>query len=176
MSRNNNASIKNGDNNLINTGDVNINNYNSNPGILNRTRLYEFCEQFSFLDDLYEPDYSFELPSDISDKISYNELDEYNEIFKDVSHTLDDVENILSNIPKRGSIIKKIKGIYLNCKIDNKDKSKDQLCKLVFHKLLEQLNYTNSEASLYEEDTYFAIQCLMYYSFTKCQILDRITI
>lgn len=174
MTKDRNASLKSSDGNIINTGDTINKFYSPSAKVLNRTRLYEFCKQFESLNGLDEPDYSMELPSDITDKISYNELDEYKEIFIDVSHTLEDVESILSNIPKRGSIIRRIKGIYLNSKIQNKDTNKDLLCNLVFNELLESVNCSDDETSLFQEDTYFAIQCLMYYAFTKCQILDRV--
>lgn len=171
INRERNASLKDSHNNTINTGDT---YYINSPTMLNRTRLYDFCKAFSEIDGLDEPDYSIDLPSDISEKINYNELKEFKEVFLDVSHTLEDVETVLSEIPKRGNVIRKIKGVYLNFKIEKNYKNKDNLCRLVFNELLQIVNTSIDKNELYMEDTYFAIQSLMYYAFTKCQILDKV--
>lgn len=171
INRERNVSLKNSHNNTINTGD---NYYINSPTMLNRTRLYEFCKAFSKIDGLDELDYSIDLPSDITEKINYNELKVFNRIFSDVSHTLEDVETVLSGIPKRGTIIRKIKGVYSNIVIKENYKTKDDLCRMVFEELLQIVNTSFDKDDLYREDTYFAIQSLLYYAFTKCQILDKV--
>lgn len=173
VNRERNASLKGSHDNVVNTGDTNY-YYSNTPPKLNRSRLYEFCKEFVEIEGLEESAYSLVLPSDIADKIEYNELKEYKEIFIDVSHTLEDVDRTLSQIPKRGNIIRRIKSIYLNFQIEKNEVSKNELCRLVFDELFQIIDYSNDENKLYVEDTSFAIQSLMYHAFTKCQILDRV--
>lgn len=169
-----NVSLENSDNNKVSTGDIE-NYYDIHPNMmLNKTRLYEFCKHFSELDEYDEPEYNTDLPSDITDKINYNQLNEFKEVFESVTHTLEDTENILSNIPRRNSIVRRIKGIYIQHKIENANATKDKLCMLVFNDLLKTIHNSEGSDNLFLEDTYFAIQALMYYAFTKCQILERV--
>lgn len=142
---------------------------------LNRTVLYEFCKQFSE-SALPEPIANKEkiIPSGISEKMQYNEISVYEKVFRSCDIYLNDVEEILNQIPKRESIIRKIERIYDHTKIDKKWDNKDQLCKIVYDTLLESVSTDPQSSQLFDEDAELAIEALMYYAFTKCKLLDPV--
>ncbi len=168
-------------------GRGNINNTGDNPifgdvtfqlprqKTLNRTVLYEFCKQFSE-STLPEPiaDEESILPSGINEKMQYNEISVYKKVFTSCDIFLDDVEEILNQIPKREKIVRKIERLYDHTKIEKKWDDKDQLCKIVFDTLLETVSTDPQSSSLFDEDAELAIEALMYYAFTKCKLLDPV--
>ncbi|MGE7916676.1 hypothetical protein [Lysinibacillus xylanilyticus] len=180
--RNNNErsiNTRGGTGNFNNTGDYpifgDVTFQLPKPKTLNRTVLYEFCKQFSE-STLPEPttDEEKKLPSGISEKMQYNEISVYKKVFKSCDIYLDDVEDILNQIPKRESIIRKIERLYDHTKIEKKWDDKDQLCKIVFDTLFESVSNDPQSSHLYDEDAELAIEVLMYYAFTKCKLLDPV--
>ncbi|MBP3950299.1 ABC-three component system protein [Bacillus suaedae] len=173
-------SIKNnGHHNLNNTGSDNdfsstTNNYYS-QGLktLNRSYLYEFCEAFSQVDPAIENDYNTQLTSDITKKMTHNEIDVYRTIFQECDHYYSDVDSILLEIPKRQRIITNINRTYIKKKNFEKWENKDHLCDLVYQSLY-QILVNNLGSDIMEEDATEAIHAIMYYAFIKCKLLDPI--
>ncbi len=165
-----------GDNAINNTGDgatFEINHYNGQNKILNRTYLFEFCMKFSELDDAQE-EYDAEVTSDFEGKMNYNEIEVYKEIFFECDHYLDDVELILEEIPRRQRILRNINTRYKKIKGLSQWKSKDQICEGVYEYLLDKIQNDSNSTDIYDEDVELAIHALMYYAFTKCKLLDPI--
>lgn len=76
-----------GNNTINNTGEraqFEINHYANPQQILNKTYLYGFCVKFSEVEDTAES-YDTEIASDIEEKMDYNEIDLYKEIFLNVT-------------------------------------------------------------------------------------------
>ncbi|RLQ89996.1 hypothetical protein [Falsibacillus albus] len=166
----------NGDHTINSTGDgatFEINHYAGQNKILNRTYLFDFCVQFSELEDASE-DYDTELTSDFEGKMDYNEIDLYKEIFFECDHYLDDVESILEGIPRRERILKKINTKYKKLKRFSQWENKDEICEGVYQYLFETIENDNKSKDMYLEDAELAIHALMYYAFTKCKLLDPI--
>lgn len=183
MTNNSERSIntRGGRNNINNTGDnpffgdIYVVPPPSNPRKLNRTVLYSFCKQFSetTLPEAIISD-SHALPSEIDNKMNYNEIQYYREVFINCDIYLNDVEEILIQIPKREVIILKIARIYRTKKLQNNWNNKDQLCSFVFEELMEVITNDPLSGQLFNEETELAIEALMYYAFTKCKLLDPV--
>lgn len=165
-----------GDSAVNNTGDgakFEIHHHNGSQKILNRTYLYDFCVQFSEVEDNNES-YSTEVTSDIEEKMDYNEIELYKEIFFECDHYIDDVELILEGIPRRQRILSKINNKYRRLKAFEKWQSKDQICEWVYNYLIETIENDKNAGDIILEDVELAIHALMYYTFTKCKLLDPI--
>lgn len=165
-----------GNDSINSTGDganFEINHYTSSVKILNKTYLYGFCVKFSEVEDTTE-NYDIEIASNIEDKMDYNEITLYKEIFFDCDYYIDDVEAILEEIPRRQRILSKINNKYKRFKMFEKWDNKDELCELVYKDLYRTIENDQSSGDMYLEDAELAIQALMYYSFTKCKLLDPI--
>ncbi|MEK5069613.1 hypothetical protein [Sporosarcina sp. FSL K6-1508] len=165
-----------GNNTINNTGEraqFEINHYANPQQILNKTYLYGFCVKFSEVEDTAES-YDTEIASDIEEKMDYNEIDLYKEIFFECDHYIDDVEAILEEIPRRQRILSKINNKYKRFKKFEKWNDKDELCEWVYNYLYETIENDQSSGDIFLEDAELAIQALMYYSFTKCKLLDPI--
>lgn len=183
MTNNNERSIntRGGRDNINNTGDypifgdIYVVPPPPNPIKLNRTVLYSFCKQFSetTLPEAIISD-SYILPSEIDNKMNYNEIQFYKEVFINCDIYLNDVEDILTQIPKREVIILKIARIYGTKKLKNNWQNKDQLCSSVFDELMKVIINDPQSSHLFNEETELAIEALMYYAFTKCKLLDPV--
>jgi phage pi2 protein 07 len=165
-----------GHGNLNNTG--NGNNfkfeYYFNPiKRLNRTYLYDFCVKFAEIEDGNE-NYNTAVTSDIEEKMNYNEINLYKEIFLECDHYFDDVELILQEIPNRQRILSKIEFQYKRFKNFDKWKNKDELCEKVYRSLLETIENDQNSSNIIIEDAEIAIHALMYYAFVKCKLLDPV--
>ena len=164
-----------GDHGVNNTGDGNEftinNNYVSKKKGLNRTYLYDFCLEFSLIEDSSE-NYETEFASDIEEKMNHNEISLYKDIFYQCDHYFDDVELILEEIPKRQKILSTINFKYMRFKTFENYSSKDELCERVYYYLFETIKNDDNSQDIILEDAEFAINALMYYSFVKCKLLD----
>jgi hypothetical protein len=164
-----------GDHAINNTGNGNVFEINYNKSsriIINRTYLYEFCVKFSSIEDISE--YSIEITSDIEDKMDYNEISVYKELFSECDHYLDDVESILEEIPNRQRILSLINFKYKRLKGLDEWKHKDELCEKVYQYLIHTVGNDQSSSDIILEDAELAIHALMYYAFVKCKLLDPI--
>lgn len=160
---------------INNTGDkatITVTNLQQELKTLNRTYLYDFCNKFIELSD--DAEYSTEFASDIDKKISHNKIDLYRNIFLDCDHYLDDVEDILEDIPRRERIISKINVIYQKTRKFDEWKDEDHLCELVYHKLYNTVANDANSSSIKIEDAETAIHSLMYHAFVKCKLLEPV--
>ncbi|MFJ7698943.1 ABC-three component system protein [Lysinibacillus fusiformis] len=169
-----NRNIQNPDaNSLNNTGDNNNfgDTYIFSQKSLNRTYLYDFCAKFIELED-GDIEYSTEVPSDIEEKMDFNEIVIYKDIFIECDYYFDDVEAILREFPRRQRILTNINTKYKKFKGFNVWKTKDELCEQIFDSLSETVANDHNSINIMKEDVEIAIHSLMYYAFVKCKILD----
>ena len=162
-----------GQDSVNNTGDNNtfyINHGAAKP--LNRTLLYDFCEIFS--STVSDTNYDLVAASDIQEKMDYNEIVAYREIFHEVEHFIDDVATVLDQIPKRELIVASINHLYDRIKRRDQWPDKDGLCDSVYNEMFEMVAADRNSVELYREEAERAIHALMYYAFVKCKILDPV--
>lgn len=173
---NNNKNIKNeGDNGINNTGDnahIGDKIYFETKSI-NRSYLYDFCLKFVEVEDPVNR-YSTETPTDIDDKMDYNEIILYKDLFSECDHHYEDVENVLNEIPKRERILSKINNKYKRLKHFTAWQDKDELCEALYCDLIKTIDGSLHSQEIHDEDKELAILSLMYYAFVKCKLLDPI--
>lgn len=173
---NNNINVT-GNNNIIGDGNTYVEQLVlDEPRFLNKTVLFQFCDIFSSQEFSESSDLELEIPSKFDEKMSYNDLNTYKIIFKECDIYYDDVENILTQFPKREKIIKKINRIYLNIITEENRLSSDSICQKISLRLIEVISQDTRSSPLEIEDVELAIEALMYYTFTKCKILKRVPI
>lgn len=161
---------------IVSTGKSATNNLHIHqhvPQTLNRTFLYDFCEKLISSVIGYD-EYEITNATNFDDKIHYNEIDLYKDIFYECDYYLEDVEIMLEEIPNRQIILQKINWIYKKEKKFSVWNCKDQLCENVYMKLFEQIQTDQKSQHLIIEEVELSLHLLMYYSFTKCKLLDPI--
>lgn len=173
-------SIKNkGDGNTNNSGNNNDfrkyeAHYYDTAKSINRSYLFDFCLEFSKIELAPDNEYDTSTVSGYEDKMDYNEIDIYKDIFTACAHYIEDVESILNEIPNRELLVKNINTVYKKMKKFESWPDKDHLCDLVFKNLYTKLAENISSNDLVEEQANEAIHTIMYYALTKCKLLDPI--
>jgi hypothetical protein len=165
-----------GDNGVAVVGNDNkIQIINALP-ITNRSFLYDVCCIIADTDINETAEYSIETNSEWSAKMKYNKIKKYKALFQLHSYSYGDVEEILENFEKRTTLIRHIKGIYINFLLEYEELSKDKVLDLVFEQLIRIVKECNvsSGFQLSEEQKSETIYQVMFYAFTKCQLLDPI--
>ncbi|WP_313893896.1 hypothetical protein [Psychrobacillus sp.] len=171
---------------LFNRGITNRGNNNQNLQIdtvniinkkLNRSKLFQFCINFSERIE-EEPSENTNLsPSEFDEKMEYNKMGYYKTIFRDCDHYLDDVQTVLNSIPKKHLIISRINYKYLEFKSNYIIfEDTDLICREIedYLKIQADNSYSPQDIILDDEEIIFAIQALMYYTFTRCKILEPV--
>ncbi|HFK1513852.1 hypothetical protein [Bacillus paranthracis] len=165
-----------GDNGVAVVGDGNdVKIINSIP-ITNRSFLYDVCCTIADANIEETAEYSISTNSEWSAKMKYNKIKKYAALFDLHSYSYGDVEEILENFEKRTTLIRHIKGIYVVFLIEQEELSKDKILDLVFDELKRIVIECNVSSGnlLTEEQKSETIYQVMFYAFTKCQLLDPI--
>lgn len=160
-----------GNNNRI--GDTLL--YIPNPNNrMKRSVLYDVCCTLSKAEMNDREEYALHTNSDWLEKIEYNDIDEYKDVFEMYSFYYGVVEEVLKQIPKREVLIRNIKTIYRKNKRIHFNCTKDEILDAVFNELSEIVVQSDqfSDEGLLEEEKCEAIYLIMFYAFTKCQLLD----
>lgn len=148
--------------------------------VFQRTWLYDVClaikEANMPLDD--DDNFSIKMNSDWLEKLEYNQVNIYAEIFQQESYTFDQLEEVIKSFPNSVEMIRKVRHVYLFVEKERESKSEDgdfvleqvfkQLCQLVdeSHRPLEK------QMPLEEKERY--IKLVMFYVFTRCQLLKKV--
>lgn len=159
---------------IISNGENTTNNLEIHqhfPLTLNRTLLFDFCEKIISIGIGYD-EYEITTATNFDDKIQYNEIEIYKEIFYECDYYLEEVELVLEEIPNRQLVLQKINKIYKKEKKFSKENCKDKLCENVYNILFEQVKSDQNSSSLLIEEVEQSLHLIMYYSFTKCKLLD----
>ncbi len=159
--------------NLISGNRSSINQYLPPIREPKRSLIYEVCKMIAEKDFEDSSEYSISQNVNWTRKIEYNDIKKYKILFEEYSFAREDIEELLEGYEKRTTLIKHIKTFYINSVFELPDENND--CKLdwVFTKLCiivdEADGFTDK---IYVEDRNQAIYQLMFYAFTKCQILE----
>lgn len=165
-----------GDNGVAVIGDGNdIKIINSIP-TTNRSFLYDVCCSIANADIEETVEYSIYTNSKWFAKMKYNKIKKYAALFELHSYSYGDVEDILAHFEKRETLIRHIKGIYIGYVMDMEEYPKDKILDLVFNNLFEIVIKCNVSSGylLTEEQKSETIYQVMFYAFTKCQLLEPV--
>ncbi|MBL1228280.1 hypothetical protein IW492_03410 [Enterococcus sp. BWB1-3] len=165
----NHSVLNTGNNNTTTYHSVNLHGVKPVPSI---SLIYNVCKVISEIEFEAIEKYSIEKNSEWNAKIAYNEIQSYKTIFQDQYLSYDKVEQALKTIPKRDLIIQNIRTIYQKEKVKNDNK--DEVLNQVFEELsnLVVTSGISCGNELYEEEKNDAIYSVMFYTFTKCQLLE----
>lgn len=166
-------------------GSINIDGDGNTATILQyeefqRTFLYEVClaikEANIHLDD--DDSFSIKMNSDWLEKLEYNQVKIYAEIFKQESYSFDKLEEVIKSFPNSVEMIRKVRHIYLFVEKDRESKSEDgdYVLEEVFKQLVQLVDESNrpieKQMPLEEKERY--IKLVMFYVFTRCQLLKKV--
>lgn len=182
------------DHNQIDSGDYatniighdnTINNYLAlNTRQPKRSVLTRVCLSISNSGLSEETDYDLDSNMDWLKKYEYNNVDVFQEIFEVYSLNYPIIEQVLRDIPEEREImIKKIHVLYLQTKRNPfKDSDYtfkgDQILEKIFFQIRnivfdELADDSNEDKNKYIEEYEESIYLIMFYSFTKCKILEK---
>jgi hypothetical protein len=166
-------------------GSINIAGNNNTANILQyeefqRSLLYEVClaikEANIPLNE--DDDFSTKMNSDWLEKLEYNRVKIYAEIFQQESYAFDQLEEVIKTFPNSVGMIRKVRHIYLFVEKDREVASEDgdYVLERVFEKLAKLVDESNrpveKQMPLEEKERY--IKLVMFYVFTRCQLLKKV--
>lgn len=145
-----------------------------------RSWLYDVCvaikEASIPIND--EDEYSIKLNSDWVEKLEYNQVKIYAEIFNQEAYAFDQLEEVIKDFPNRVEMVNKVRHIYL---FVDKEREKlnedgDYVLEQVFKQLCTVVDESNrpveKQMPLEEKERY--IKLIMFYVFTRCQLLKKV--
>ncbi|SFE26350.1 hypothetical protein SAMN05428981_104223 [Bacillus sp. OV194] len=165
-----------GDQGVAIIGDNNNVQIAAAPGVTNRSFLYDVCCIIADSNIKETAEYSIEKNSEWSSKMRFNKIKKYKRLFEMHAYSYGDVEEILEGFEKRETLIRHIKSIYIEYVDEDEDLPKDTILSLVKEELLRIVADCNisSGSLLTEEHKAETIYQIMFYAFTKCQLLEPI--
>ena len=161
------------DGNIQINGDGNVFSIQGYKRPLVKTKMFKLLKivQNSNLDSNYE--FSLDLPTEIFDKLSYNNAPIYSELFADYIEDYIGLDSVIKNeFENSESIIKRIRGLFLNqLKINpnDGDKQLDSIREEIKELIFYDPNFLQSDIDEEEVDQ-FAI-ALLQYGVSECKIL-----
>lgn len=178
------GSISSGDDSISNVGKGNdirkYVTYNAPRQAIKRSYLYDVSKQILEADIQPSKDFSIKSNAEWDEKFEHNEVsEEYREIISGEAHAYNDIQEIMSTFANSDVLIRKIRNIYLAQEKIRKQKNEDGDFVLIniFNILNDSLK--EHEDSLKErmpdEERDRCIWLLMFYTFTKCQLLKNPT-
>ncbi|WP_407371123.1 hypothetical protein [Carnobacterium sp.] len=151
-----------------------VNQYISPVRQPKRAFIYDICKI------IVEKNFDGSVEYSISDnvnwslKIEYNEIVKYKMLFDEYSFAREDIEGLLDGYESRTILIRSFKRLYVDSVCDFPDKSNDDRLDWIFKELCKAVDEASDPmASMYIEERDQAILQLMFYAFTKCQILEK---
>lgn len=142
--------------------------------------LHEVCQAIMESDIPVTPedDYSLRVNSDWMQKFDYNKVVAYIDIFGDEAPDIDKLDEVMESFSNRTLMINKIKHIYRIIEKDRHQKNEDgdfvlegvfkELCKVVDESGLP----IDQQIPMEQKERY--IKLVMFYAFTKCQLLKPV--
>lgn len=151
---------------------------NAPSPVVRRSYLYDICHQI--LEAQIEPseDYSIEFNADWSKKLDFNNISTYYvEIFTNDAYAYAEVSEIMGSFANRETLVRKVRNIYLDKEKEREASNEDGdfVLKGVFDQLENAINiHENSLGErMPDEERDRCIWLLMFYTFTKCQLLRK---
>ncbi|MBC1458504.1 hypothetical protein [Listeria newyorkensis] len=137
-----------------------------------RNFIFDICKLIAEADFSNVLEYSISNISGWQHKIEFNKIIKYKSIFEEYSFAREDIEELLNGFEKRTMLVRHIKTMYIHTLHDNPESSNDNRLDIVFQQMCRIVDDVNTSAEgLYLEERDEAIYQLMFYAFTKCQLL-----
>ncbi|UYT10393.1 hypothetical protein [Lactococcus garvieae] len=155
------------------------NNFSSDiPRILKRSVIFDICQIIAESDINYDDDYSIQHNSDWMEKLSYNNVEVYVDIFDNYSDGYKEISDILQHYIHTTKMVKKIRTVYLEHRGYDDNINGDQIIKEVFECLKEEICDRSqlTGLDLVDEEVDEAIYLIMFYAFTKCKLLKPVPV
>lgn len=168
-----------GDYSISNSGDNNeLTQYNFTfkDAMPKRTVIYELCMLIAN-EDIAVGEYSIKINADWTEKLDYNNVNEYTEIFDDYCDIYLEFEEVLNEqYSNREKMVRKVHHIYRDIRITYPDKTQhgDFILQTVFKELkalVSQENY-NPLNQVEDEEIDRTLVLIMFYTLTKCKLLE----
>ncbi|MBC2174231.1 hypothetical protein [Listeria booriae] len=151
------------------------------PKSMKRSVVHEICVRVAETDLDYVDEYSIRGNVDWNEKLEFNRVGIFVDIFENYSDGYTEVEKILVGYPERDVMVKKIHTMYLKQEREREklDKDSDFVLEEVFNQIKETVclghYFSDSEDNLIDEEVDEAIYLIMFYVFTKCKLLKKPT-
>jgi len=142
--------------------------------IMKTSEIYKVCCVLA--QKTLQNNYSFDVSGNANwnQKILFNQLVKYRDIFELYMPYYDDIHTILSSSEIDGeSLIRNIKTIYINIKYSTNKYSADMIIDCVFEELYKLVEDPNPEVLVSVETKKDTIYLVVFYVFTMCQILEK---
>lgn len=156
--------------------DNTFNSFTISPSSIKKSYIFEICSQIITADIPIneEASYSLAFPSSWDEKLEYNQVKRYADLFHEEIDAYNDVDEIMAEFSNRAKLIENIRSIYLrsNSELETGDAILDN----VFSALLSIVDAGDYDlkSKMYSEDKERAIKLVMFYAITKCQLLRRV--
>lgn len=138
-----------------------------------RAFVYEVCKLIVDKNFDENSEYSISENADWTKKIEYNKIEKYKILFEEYSFAREDIEELLNGYENRTKLIRNFKSLYINSVYNFPDANNDFRLDCVFEKLCTTVDESSILSDeIYIEDRNQSIYQLMFYAFTKCQILE----
>lgn len=145
-----------------------------------RSILYDLCVTINQSAIVLEEEdqYSTRLNSDWLEKLEYNNVSVYAEIFGEESYAYGQVEDVIREYPNSVEMVRKVRHIYLLVEKDRLrlDEDGDYVLERVFKELCQLVDESKRplELQLPIEQKERYIKLIMFYVFTRCQLLKNV--
>ena len=153
-------------------------NFPSKPRIT-RSLLKKICIKIVDVNEQEDVYDISTMPMEITEKIEYNKLQIYKEIFERIFLEAYKLEEIFQSDFRLGEkIVNQIASCYIKThKLNHAYKNNDERILGLSKELYEKVcsDTTESDYELCIEEVEFGIDLIIYYVFTKCQILEKVT-
>ena len=141
-----------------------------------KTKLFQLLKIVQNSNIYYNSEFSLELPSEMFEKLSFNNAPVYSEIFVEYVEDYYELDVVIKNeFENSERIIKRIRGLFLKQVIkipDNGDKQLDEIRKEIKELIFCDPNFVGSDIEEEEVDQ-FAI-ALLQYGVAECKVLRPI--
>ncbi|WPK11285.1 hypothetical protein R6U77_15535 [Lysinibacillus louembei] len=135
--------------------------------------IYKVCE---ILDgNLNENnDFIFDLNPDWLEKMEYNFLDHYKDIFEEYCIFYEAVEEVFRSTNINGTrLLRRINIIYKDILIENAHLNSDKIIKNVINTLKKVVEDSYEETTLTTEHIEDVILSVVFFAFTRCKVLEK---
>lgn len=166
-------------------GSINISGEGNTASILQyemfqRTWLYDVCLAIKEVDIPLDDDdrFSIKMNSGWIEKLEYNQVTIYAEIFQQDSHAFNQLEEVIKSFPSSVEMIRKVRHVYLfvekerELKLEDGDYALEQVFKQLCQLVDESNRPIEKQIPLEEKERY--IKLVMFYVFTRCQLLKKV--
>lgn len=139
-----------------------------------RAFVFDVCK--IIVEKNFEENAEYTISSNVnwSNKIEYNQISKYELIFDEYSFAREDIEELLEGYENRTKLIRNFKTLYIDSTYKFQNENNDYRLDWVFESLCNIVDEASDPTNaLYIEDRNQAIYQLMFYAFTKCQILEK---